>query len=323
MTSTPHDALFKLTFSSPRRAAELLRPLLGEAIASRIDWDSLTLVPGSFVDAALQALHADLLFSVRMDGRDVRLYLLLEHQSGADRWIALWLLRYMTNIWVDFVEQHSESPGLPPILPVVVHHGSKPWTIDPEFSTLVETIDLPALHALTPKFRFALADLNTVDSDGIRRGPGSAEFRLTLLALKEARLADSLLQLLRLSTPLLLELERDPEGKRVIQHIICYLFSVRDAAEFEGLDLRDLGLGKTSEAIMETREAYLLRKGREEGREEGREQGNRDFFLNLLRGKFGAVPPDAAARVESADVETLSRWSIRLLSADSLDEVFA
>ncbi|MBL9103980.1 MAG: DUF4351 domain-containing protein [Myxococcales bacterium] len=69
---------------------------------------------------------------------------------------------------------------------------------------------------------------------------------------------------------------------------------------------------------METREAYLLRKGREEGRE----QGNRDFFLNLLRGKFGAVPSAAAARVESADVDTLTRWSIRLLSAASLADVF-
>jgi hypothetical protein len=43
------------------------------------------------------------------------------------------------------------------------------------------------------------------------------------------------------------------------------------------------------------------------------------FVLTL---KFGPVPAAILAHVESADAETLLRWSERVLSADDLEEVF-
>jgi hypothetical protein len=44
-------------------------------------------------------------------------------------------------------------------------------------------------------------------------------------------------------------------------------------------------------------------------------------LLRLLRARFGELPPDAAARVEAADVATLEGWAERLLSAKTLAEV--
>jgi len=66
-----------------------------------------------------------------------------------------------------------------------------------------------------------------------------------------------------------------------------------------------------------------LDQGREEGRKEGRKEGEATVLLRLIELKFG--PPDAAMRkrVESADAETLLRWSERILTAASLDELFA
>lgn len=66
---------------------------------------------------------------------------------------------------------------------------------------------------------------------------------------------------------------------------------------------------------MESRHDYLLRKGNE--------AGSRNMFLNLLRTKFGELPADALARVEAADVDTLSRWVGRVLTATTLGDVFA
>jgi predicted transposase YdaD len=63
--------------------------------------------------------------------------------------------------------------------------------------------------------------------------------------------------------------------------------------------------------------------GREEGRLEGRREGEAEMLLRLLRLRFGTVPTEVTTRVTTADPETLLRWSDRVLSASTLEAVFA
>ena len=84
MTAAPHDALFKATFSQVERAAEELRWVLPPELVAQMDFDSLSLEPGSFVDDALREQHTDLLYSLRIGGRAARVYVLFEHQSSVD-----------------------------------------------------------------------------------------------------------------------------------------------------------------------------------------------------------------------------------------------
>ena len=64
-------------------------------------------------------------------------------------------------------------------------------------------------------------------------------------------------------------------------------------------------------------------EGRQEGHQEGRREGEAEMLLRLLRLRFGTLPPDAVARVQGADPETLLHWSERVLMAATLEEVFA
>jgi len=66
-----------------------------------------------------------------------------------------------------------------------------------------------------------------------------------------------------------------------------------------------------------------LRKIRDEGRAEGRREGEAEVFLRLLQLRFGPLPVDVTARVTAADAATLLRWSEQVLSAPTLDAVFA
>ncbi|MEZ4464924.1 MAG: Rpn family recombination-promoting nuclease/putative transposase [bacterium] len=85
MTPTPHDALFKRTFSDPAHAAGELRSILPPALVARLDFDALRVESGSFVDEELSQRHADLLYAVPWrDGGEVLVYLLFEHQSTAE-----------------------------------------------------------------------------------------------------------------------------------------------------------------------------------------------------------------------------------------------
>jgi hypothetical protein len=60
--ASPHDALFRFTFSQPEHAAPLIRSKLQPELARSVDWSSLELRPGSFVDRELEWRHTDLLF---------------------------------------------------------------------------------------------------------------------------------------------------------------------------------------------------------------------------------------------------------------------
>jgi hypothetical protein len=66
----PHDTLSRRVFSRKENAAGELRAVLPDALSGRIDWASLELVDGRFVDPELADRLSDLLFAADIDGHD-------------------------------------------------------------------------------------------------------------------------------------------------------------------------------------------------------------------------------------------------------------
>lgn len=65
-----------------------------------------------------------------------------------------------------------------------------------------------------------------------------------------------------------------------------------------------------------------VEEGRKEGREEGRKEGEAHALLRQLEVKFGPPPAELATRVRSAPTEQLDIWLMRILTADSIEQVF-
>jgi len=61
---------------------------------------------------------------------------------------------------------------------------------------------------------------------------------------------------------------------------------------------------------------------REKGRQEGRQEEGVLLVLRLLRLKFGPPAPEVENRVRSADADRLLEWGERVLTAESLEDVF-
>jgi len=60
------------------------------------------------------------------------------------------------------------------------------------------------------------------------------------------------------------------------------------------------------------------------GKAEGKAEGEARLLLKQLRFKGFAVSPELAARVESCrDLDLLDRWAERVLTATTLDDIFA
>src|SRR4051812_37228326 len=113
MAHNVHDNLVRATFSQSEHAAGELRLVLPPALVERIDFAALERCPGSFVDEALSARHADLLFSAPLSGRPAFLYLLFEHKSSPEALTAFQLLRYEVRIWEEFLKGKPKAQRLP------------------------------------------------------------------------------------------------------------------------------------------------------------------------------------------------------------------
>ncbi len=184
----PHDALFRQIFADPLRAAELARAALPADVAQAIDWATLAPVPASFVDAELRDHEADLLFTASAAGRSVLLYLLFEHKSVDERFTMFQLLRYVVRIWERCRQEEPGLRHLPPVLPVLLHHGSAPWRSPLHLRDLIESQGLPAgLLSVQPELSAVLFDLARLGEQELLEADLSRVVRATLLFLQHLR----------------------------------------------------------------------------------------------------------------------------------------
>lgn len=317
---TPHDLLFKIAFERPENAASALRAVLPDAFVRRADWSTLTVERGHFTSDAQGELRTDLLFSLRVGRRKILFYVLKEHQSTPVRMMPLRVLGYMVAIWSHYLQQNPRARFLPPIIPVVVYHGDRPW-LEPR--TMGELFDLggePALASFLrgylPQFRLVLDDLTRVAEAEIWRRSLTDMAALTLLLLKTARHSTTVAADLRRWAKKLARVARAPDGLAAATALLEYAIQV---GQMEPGDVRELSqsLGPELQEVVMT----AAQKLKEEGRVEGRAEGRAEVLLRQLRRKFTALPPDVEQRVRSASPEELDRFADQILDATSLEEV--
>ena len=182
---SPHDALFRFTFGNPENAAALIRSNLPERIASRIDWRSLRLESGSYVDPSAQWRHSDLVFTAKIDGRAGFLYVLLEHQSSPDPLMPLRMLGYVVRLWEELARRKAKTTRLPAVLPLVVYHGDTAWNAPTRLVDIIDLDDVTKIELAPhlPELAFVLDDLTARGEQQIRGRRLPVAAMLTALSL--------------------------------------------------------------------------------------------------------------------------------------------
>lgn len=114
-----------------------------------------------------------------------------------------------------------------------------------------------------------------------------------------------------------------PRGVEVLA-ALCSWYLGRDPEHPETLRTVMAKLGEEDQP-MRTMLDLVLEMGEERGvdrgRQEGRQEGVLAVLLSQLEARFGQLPADAHDRVVRAELATLQRWSLRVLTARNLDEV--
>lgn len=320
---SPHDALVKAIFARPEHAEGELRRLRPPELAARIDWTTLALRSGTFVDDALRGRHSDLLFSATCDGKTpVLLYLLFEHQSTDDPLMAFRLLRYMVRIWDEHLRDHPGAAKLPAVLPLVLHHSPGGWTSPTDFHALLDLDDatFPLIAAHVPSFRFLLDDVSAETDDALRARAMTALGRLVLFCLRHAREPGRFGHEIARWLGLIAEARDAPGGAEALLLIWRYIVTANNPADPQELVKQLLAVvGKQEEReIMSIADWYEDR-----GRQAGLTTGARNVLLRQLRSRFESLPEAAEARIQAGDAAQLDVWADRVLTAATLDDVLA
>ncbi|OJT17839.1 hypothetical protein BO221_43355 [Archangium sp. Cb G35] len=339
--SGPHDLFVRYTFGHPERAEAELRAVLPAYVVSEVDWSSLRQESGSVVDPELRETESDLLFTARLrTGRSLLLYVLLEHQSSVEPWMALRMLRYVVRQLERWRQAHPDSKLLPLIIPLVMYHGpEEAWTAPRRVEDLFELPDEEAererWRALVPRFEYLLDDLTAEREEALRMRPGPPLARLAWLVLRYGRTGE-LDQKLPDWTALFAQVQAGPEGAEHLVVVIRYLLWVGGKAVHKAARqvLHSVMNEEGAEELMRSYAEQLIERGvkrgllrgREEGLKQGLEQGRlhgrAEAMLRILTTRGFAIDSASRQRILScSDEATFDQWIDRALRATSLAEV--
>ncbi|HYO52314.1 Rpn family recombination-promoting nuclease/putative transposase [Archangium sp.] len=323
--SGPHDLLVRFTFGHPERAAAELRAALPAHVVSQVDWASLRREPGSVVDVELRETESDLLFSARLSGgRPVLFYVLLEHQSSVDGWMALRMLRYVVRQLEHWRQEHPGSGLLPVIIPLVLYHGpgggwSAPRRVEELFDVPSEGEESERWRALVPRFEYRVDDLTAERAEALMARPGPPLVRLALLALRYGRTKE-LAERLPGWAALLEQLQAAPGGLEELSAVFHYLLMVGDEeaqAATVGMLKSVVGAQRAEEWMPTWSEKHF-----EQGRQQGKAEGRAEYLLRILAARGVPVDDQSRQRIMSCtDMATLDLWFERALKATRLSEV--
>ncbi|HSN98238.1 MAG TPA: Rpn family recombination-promoting nuclease/putative transposase, partial [Candidatus Nanopelagicales bacterium] len=225
---TPHDGLFHFTFSQVEHAAPALQAVLPASLAAQIDFSTLRVERGHFVDPKLHERRADLLYSATVGKREALIYLLFEHQSYVDGMLLLRLMEYMTRIWRAWLKEHPTATRLPLLVPVVLHHSRTGWTAPRRFEELLD-IDQAlraAMGELIPRFGFVLDDISHADEDDLAQRPITPLGRVVIQLFQSSWMQAALLDRIGRWSVDLRAVAAPPNGPDAMLAIMEYLHSV-------------------------------------------------------------------------------------------------
>jgi predicted transposase/invertase (TIGR01784 family) len=321
-TRTPHDAIFRDTFGQIEHARSYLMAQLPTEISQLIDPDTLELCSDHFVDEKLQDLETDLLFRVKLAGCTAFLYVLLEHQSTVDKLMIFRILRYLVRIWDRWLRDHEGSATLPPILPIVLYQGPGTWTAAQDFPALLDAPEelREALRPWTPSFSAFVDDLSEQTDEDLEKMKATALVRLVLLLLKHIHDGD-LPNRLEQWLPTFLAVLQGPGGLSAVISVLKYLIEASEKLTYDHIRSLAEGLSDTKEVAMTLAEQFR-EEGRRQGVQKGALRGARSVLLKQLHTRFGAISDETVARLDAATSDDLERWAVRIITVDSLDEVF-
>lgn len=152
MSSAIHDSGYKRLFSNRTIFRQFIETFVHEDWVQDLDFSQAETLDKSFVSAHYKETESDLIYKVKFHGHEAYLVLLLEFQTTVERFMALRVLNYVTNFYMDYVESVKHVNMLPPVFPIVLYRGKAAWNAPVNMTDLIDDVQRLGPHA--PHFQY-------------------------------------------------------------------------------------------------------------------------------------------------------------------------
>ena len=322
MAQNLHDQNYRRLFSSPHMVRALFDGILPAGLREQVYLETLRPVSSNFTSARQRDRQADCIWQVSRRGGDkFYLLILLEHQSEVDRIMSIRILGYTALLYEDLVRRGTfkASSPLPAVLPVVLYSGPRRWRAPTQVSDLLEAA--PAgLQDYQPQMRYLLLDEGLLVQKGNLPDQNLAALLFRLEHNQGLEHSREMLQTV-------LRLTQGSEFTELrkafflwVQHVLLPRSLPATINLPPASDLSEI----TAMLTTHTKDwsYYLRQEGLEEGRQEGRQKGAASVLERQLARRFGPLPAGVIDRLRQADTVQIEAWSLNVLDAQTLEEVF-
>ncbi len=296
-----HDATFKEVFSQKRIAKDFIENNIPKEALDVIDIESLELQKDTFINKELEENFSDLVYRVKIKGKDAYISFLLEHKSYKDKMVIFQIHKYILEAWMAQVQKENKEE-LPIILPLVIYHGREKWNLKTDLRDMIpEFKELPEyIKQRVPVFKHDFFNIGEYEETDFKKLT-----KLTAMMLKAFKYAfeGDIEIVLRTYLMAIEELKDEEPTETLIYYGEIYLKYIeltnRDIDEqdiIEQIERLD-GKGAITMSILEKREERGIQKGKQEEKKE--------IARNLLKEGTEIALVVKATGLSKAEVEKL------------------
>ena len=295
-----HDSGYKKLFSNRTIFRQLIETFVNQEWVHSLDFDTCEPLDKSFISEHYKETESDLIYKVQFHDREVYIYILIEFQSTVDPFMALRVLNYITNFYMDFLVNNRGVKKLPAVFPIVLYNGSAPWTAPVNLSALIE--QNPPLGRFALDFEYFLIAENQYSQEALLK----IRNIVSTLFLAESHYD---LEVLEVE---LLNLFSSGVDKEAVSLFLNWFRQLAFHGRLESSDYESLEYIYRTEEEVKTMLVTALEKERERFFQNGLREGKQE---GLLEGKQeGLLEGKQEGRIETAQAMLAKGMEITLIS---------
>ncbi|WP_281103774.1 Rpn family recombination-promoting nuclease/putative transposase [Vreelandella jeotgali] len=207
--------------------------------------------------------------------------------------------------------------GLPPVFPMVLYNGSKPWAARQDVFDMIAPRPPGLLQPYQPHLRYYLVDEGRYSDEDLAERNSVLS---GIFGIEKAREGREALQ--KAVDRIVAIIQADPDKDRIDRIVTRWI-----KRHFERLgakvDLTELNsLVEDRNMLADNLENWAKRErqeGRREGRQEGEVKGEAKLLKTMIVSKYGECPEWVQEKLNEADSEQLGAWGQKIFQASTLE----
>lgn len=332
----PENGL-KVLLSNAANLQDVLQ-LLRVKLRTLLDFSQLHVEPTRFIHRNYRHLEADLVLTVPLrdrSGPPILIYILIEHQTEPDPFMAFRVLEYVVLIYrrqmQTWEREHGSLDGFKfqPVLPIVLYSGTRTWDdIDPLRELMELSVEAATeLRAVAPSLKPLFLNVSSVGDDELTRQGGVFGWILRLLERRKMRpeIFEAALERVLQNLEGLSEVDRQ-RWRELLAYLQALVYNERPGIEHEPLRTKIQEQFSRAEDQREVRSMEktiwqtIMDQGRAEGEQREALRSRKQMLERMLRKKFRRVPARVVKRIEAETrVGQLDAWLDEFATTDTLE----